>query len=335
MKKLLRHHPTDPRQLGLLLDFFSSEPVVAPERSIPIDGVDGADGANGADSASGAGPSLAPIPAHPPVQVDEQLPLPPVTAFILPPVVAAPPALPKGRRRIQFKDHSIDYLLLRSKRRSIGLVIDDDGLRVTAPRWVTLAQIEEAIQEKQRWILAKIAERRERSALRLQPQMQWRDGAALPYLGQEIILRIVASQAAGVVFDEHQRILTVSLRPGHTEQQLKDRVLSWLQGEAKQLFAARLPVYAEKLGVRYKSFRLSSAMTQWGSCTADGRIRLNWRLMFFGLEQIDYVIAHELSHLREMNHSPAFWATVQSVFPEFVAAKKVLRERGPETLPAF
>jgi len=214
-------------------------------------------------------------------------------------------------------------------------MIDDDGLRVTAPKWVSVAEIESAIREKQRWIFAKLNERRERSARRLQPQMQWRDGAALPYLGADIMLRIAAGQSAGIRYDESARELTVCLPADAGEQQLKDRVQGWLQMQAKRLFAERLPIYAEKLGVTYQSFALSSAMTQWGSCTADGKIRLNWRLMHFALAQIDYVIAHELAHLREMNHSPRFWATVQSIFPEFEAAKKALREHAPETLPIF
>ncbi|MDB5838230.1 MAG: putative metal-dependent hydrolase [Herminiimonas sp.] len=298
MKKLLRHTSPDPNQLALQLDFFSGD----------------------------FSPSSA---------VDNPAPTPRAGLEQAPPADQAPPARPKGKRRIHFREHVLDYTLLRSKRRSIGFVIDDDGLRVTAPRWVTLGEIENAIHEKQRWIFAKLTERRERSARRLQPQMQWRDGAALPYLGIDITLRIVGSQPAGVRYDETRRELTVCLPADASERQLKDRVLGWLQSEAKQLFAERLPLYAAKLGVTYKSFTLSSAMTQWGSCTADGRIRLNWRLMHFALEQIDYVIAHELAHLREMNHSPRFWATVQSVFPEFAAAKKALRERGPETLPEF
>lgn len=244
-------------------------------------------------------------------------------------------AVPGGRRRIHLQEHALDYALRRSKRRSIGFLIDDDGLRVTAPKWVSVAEIESAIREKQRWIFAKLNERRERSARRLQPQMQWRDGAALPYLGADLTLRIVPDQSAGIRYDEAARELTVCLPADAGEQQLKDRVQGWLQMQAKRLFAERLPVYAEKLGVAYQSFALSSAMTQWGSCTADGRIRLNWRLMHFAPAQIDYVIAHELSHLREMNHGPRFWATVQSVFPEFEAAKKALREHAPETLPVF
>lgn len=229
----------------------------------------------------------------------------------------------------------LEYRLLRSRRRTIGFVIDEDGLRITAPRWVPLAEIESAIHEKQRWIFAKLSERRERSARRLQPHMQWRDGATLPYFGADLTLRIIAAQAAGIAHDADRRELTVSLPPDATEQQLKDRVQGWLQLEARRVFGERLPIYAAKLGVTYRSFALSSASTQWGSCTADGRIRLNWRLIHFALPLIDYVIAHELSHLREMNHSPRFWATVQSIFPEFEAARRALRASGPDTLPEF
>ncbi len=241
----------------------------------------------------------------------------------------------KGMRRIQVDNHVLEYTLVRSKRRSIGFLIGDEGLRLTAPKWVTISEIESAIREKQRWILTKLNERRERSARRLQPQMQWRDGASMPYLGADITLRIAAGQSAGIMFDSDQRELIVCLPADAAEQQLKDRVQGWLQAEAKRIFAERLPQYATKLEVIYRSFALSSATTQWGSCTADGKIRLNWRLIHFALPLIDYVIAHELSHLREMNHSPRFWATVQSIFPEFESAKKALRDQAPETLPIF
>ncbi|HVL75143.1 MAG TPA: SprT family zinc-dependent metalloprotease [Noviherbaspirillum sp.] len=263
-------------------------------------------------------------PAPAPSRTDP--PAPPASAPL-------PPAHP--RRRLLLRDHPLDYRLLRSKRRTIGFLIDDEGLRITAPKWVTLAEIENAIREKERWILNKLSERRERLARRLPAQMQWCDGAALPYLGIEITLRVRAAQTAGVAFDAAGRELTVNLPPDSGEQQLKDRVQAWLQQEARRVFAERLPLYAEKLGASYRAFALSSATTQWGSCTADGRIRLNWRLIHFGLSIIDYVVAHELAHLREMNHSPRFWATVQSIFPGFEEARRALRERGPETLPIF
>ena len=243
--------------------------------------------------------------------------------------------IPAGHRRLRLDEHTLDYRLLRSKRRTIGFLIDDEGLRVTAPRWVTVAEIELAITEKRAWIFKKINEQRERSVRRLQPPMEWRDGACLPYLGADIVVRIADSANTGIRFDEQTRELHVSLPASATEQQLKDRVQGWLQAEAKRIFAERLDIYASKLGVTFKGFALSSASTQWGSCTADGRIRLNWRLMHFALPNIDYVVAHELSHLREMNHGPQFWATVQSLLPEFETARKTLRDHELASLPAF
>ena len=109
----------------------------------------------------------------------------------------------------------------------------------------------------------------------------------------------------------------------------------WLQGEAKRLFGERLAIYAEKLGVNYRAYALSSAATRWGSCSSDGKIRLNWRLIHFPLSIIDYVVAHELAHLREMNHSPRFWETVESIFPEFREARQTLKHHPPELLPTL
>lgn len=244
--------------------------------------------------------------------------------------------IPAGHRRIRLDHLNLDYRLLRSKRKTIGFLIDDDGLRVSAPRWVTINEIESTIASKQQWIFRKMNEQRERSVRRLQPAMIWRDGASFPYLGTDITLRIAdPGTLSGAYFDAPRRELHLSLPNSATEQQLRDRVQGWLQGEARRIFAERLDFYAEKLGVTYQSFALSSASTQWGSCTADGKIRLNWRLMHFALPNIDYVVTHELSHLREMNHGPQFWATVQSVFPEFEQARKALRDHEPSLLPKF
>jgi hypothetical protein len=299
--KLLRHTSPDPQQLALQLDFFSSDFSSQPRIDHPA-------------------PTLSP----------PTLPTPSAASANEASVLIA-----QGKRRIRINEHTLEYALVRSKRRSIGFMVDDDGLRITAPKWVTLVEIDSAIREKQRWIFNKLNERRERSARRLLPQMQWRDGGKLPYLGSDLTLRVLSTQVAGITWNPGAVELTVSLPAGAGEQQLKDRVQSWLQGEAKRTFVERLPLYAEKLNVNYHSFALSSARTQWGSCTADGRIRLNWRLIHFALPLIDYVIAHELAHLREMNHSPRFWATVQSIFPEFEAARKTLRNHAPETLPIF
>jgi predicted metal-dependent hydrolase len=268
----------------------------------------------------------APRPAAPPQPLFKAPPAPP--RIHLP----SPPATPDAPlRRIQLGVHSLEYALRRSTRRSIGFMIDDDGLRVTAPRRVTLPEIDNAIRAKQRWILTKLQERGERRANReVKPPVAWVDGAQLPYLGGDITLRLQQATRSHCVFDAEARVLEVGVVPGLAEWQLKERVKLWFQAEAKRLFVERLDVYAARLGVQYQACALSAAGSRWGSCTVQGNIRLNWRLVHYPLALVDYVVAHELAHIREMNHSARFWAVVASVYPDYDGAKAALRKRSQE-----
>jgi hypothetical protein len=275
----------------------------------------------------------APVPRPAPAQpLFKAPPAPPQVQTSAPPAsppLPAPEAPPL--RRIQLGPHSLEFELRRSTRRSIGFMIDDSGLRVTAPRRITLAEIDNAIRAKQRWILTKLEERGQRRAQRQEKApVAWVDGAQLPYLGQDITLRLEPAQRSHCIYDAEARLLRVGVVAGLQEWQLKERVKIWYRDEAKRIFAERMAHYAPLLGVHYTSLTLSSAGTRWGSCTVGGSIRLNWRLVHFPLSLIDYVVAHELAHLREMNHSPRFWATVESVYPDYDGAKNALRARSQE-----
>lgn len=249
----------------------------------------------------------------------------------LPPAVPGSPKL----RSIQLGERTLDYAFRRSRRRTIGFTINLEGLNIAAPRWVGLAQVEDAIRERADWIFTKLAEmQRHRTSI---PRVRWEDGGSLPYLGENITLRLASSErrTASLAFDCEVRTLTVSLPPHATSAQLKDRVQAWLQTEARALFRERLAIFETRLGVRHRVLRLSSAKTRWGSCSADGRILLNWRLIHFPLSSIDYVVAHELAHLKEMNHSPRFWATVAAVLPDYAATRDHMKRHPPELLPTL
>ena len=254
-------------------------------------------------------------------------PSPPRITLPSPPRTADDPPL----RRIVLGHYAVDYELKRSARRSIGFMIDDEGLHVTAPRRANLPDIDNAIRAKQRWILTKLHERGERRAKRAErAPLVWEDGARLPYLGGEITLRLQPAARSHCVFDLETRELRVGVTPELSEWQLKERVKLWFQAEAKRLFTERLDFYAPQLGVRYSALTLSSAGTRWGSCTIGGSIRLNWRLIHYALPLLDYVVVHELAHLREMNHSPRFWAVVGEVYADYDGARLELRRRSHE-----
>ena len=266
-------------------------------------------------------------PAPPSQPLFKAPPAPPRVHIPSPPLKPSDPPL----KRIVLGHHTVDYALRRSSRRSIGFMIDDDGLRVTAPRRVTQAEIDNAIRAKQRWILSKLLERGERREQRQQrPPLEWKDGARLPYLGGEITLRLEEAARSHCQFDATSRELWIGVVPGLSEWQLKERVKLWFQAEAKHLFKERLDHYAPRLGVSYSAFSLSSAGSRWGSCTVQGAIRLNWRLIHYPLALVDYVVAHELAHVREMNHSPAFWAAVEEIYPDYDGARLALRKQSHE-----
>jgi predicted metal-dependent hydrolase len=250
--------------------------------------------------------------------------------------LAPPLVLPDGARlrQIVLGARTLDYRLKRSTRRTIGFTIDGTGLAITAPRWVTITDIESAIAEKEKWIFKKLGEWMTRTEQRALPRIDWKDGAQFPYLGRTISISI-GSACNALRFDADAGVLSLALPTLADQQQIKDRVQGWLQTEAKRIFGERLPVYAAKLGVEFRAYALSSAATRWGSCSSEGKIRLNWRLIHFPVPIIDYVVAHELAHLREMNHSPRFWKTVESIFPEFREARHTLKHHPPELLPAL
>ena len=271
-------------------------------------------------------------PTQPLFKAPPLAPARPAPRVVTPPVpspahtLEAPPL-----RRIQLGPHSLEFELRRSTRRSIGFMIDDAGLRVTAPRRITLAEIDNAIRAKQRWILTKLEERGQRRARRQErPPLEWIDGAQLPYLGHNITLRLETAPRSHCAYDPEAKVLHVGVVAGLEEWQLKERVRIWYREQAARIFAERLAHYAPMLGVQYSALTLSSAGTRWGSCTVSGSIRLNWRLIHFPTSLIDYVVAHELAHLREMNHSPRFWATVESVYPDYDGARDALRTRAQE-----
>jgi predicted metal-dependent hydrolase len=274
-------------------------------------------------------PTPAPTPAARPVPPAPLFKAPPVPTRTLP----IPPVGPNDPplRKIQLGSHTVHYVLRRSARRSHGFMVCDDGLFVTSPNRAPLDDIERAIRAKQRWILTKLFERGERRALRAErPPVDWVDGAQLPYLGTDITLRLEPAARSHCVHDADTRTLHLGVTPGLETWQIRERVKLWFQDEAKRIFGERLDLYAPRVGVTYNAFAISSAGTRWGSCTVAGNIRLNWKLVHYPLALLDYVVVHELAHLREMNHSPAFWAVVGEVFPDYDGAKAALKKRSVE-----
>ena len=218
----------------------------------------------------------------------------------------------------------IPYQLKRVKRRTIGFMIDDRGLTVSAPKWISLGEIDAAVIEKSPWISRKLVQWRQHQERRSANQIQWIDGGTLQFLGRTITMRITYGITGCHLQDSDE--LLVGLAKNADASRLRDIVQAFLQTQAKRLFNDRLERLAMLTGKAPNSWKLSSARTRWGSCTAQGSIRLNWRLIHFPMDVIDYVITHELAHLSEMNRGQRFWDKVAQVMPDYESAKQVLSQ---------
>jgi len=240
---------------------------------------------------------------------------------------------PQADRETRLDEHVVGYALKRARRRSIGFIVGPEGLSVNAPKWVGLRDIEIALQEKAGWILRKLREQHERAQRLHAAKVDWRDGTTIPFLGDTVII-VLDPRTTGAVLNSDSAALPgvphltlhIGLPHTATPAQIRDAVQSWLQRQARRVFEERCQLFTQRLGVRYTRLSLSSAQTRWGSASADGSIRLNWRLIHFALPTIDYVVAHELAHLREMNHSPRFWDVVRSVLPDYEHARGTLKD---------
>ena len=235
----------------------------------------------------------------------------------------------------------VPYVLKRVRRRTIGMLVSADGLEVRAPRWVSLKEIDAALQEKADWIVRKLADSQALRQRQLAQAIDWREGATFPYLGQPVRLSLGSvAHPLGQSPVKHPHLvqgasgeleLYLGLPPQAQGEQVRDAVQAWLMRQARPYFSARLDHFAPQTGVRWTHLGLSGARTRWGSASADGRIRLNWRLMHLKPALIDYVVVHELSHLRVMDHSPQFWETVGQVLPDYSARRKELHDLALNT----
>lgn len=244
---------------------------------------------------------------------------------------------PRASRELQLGEALVAYEFKRGKRRTIGFTVGPDGLVVSAPKWAPLYEVDAAVREKSEWILKKLQEARQRQARMAAVSIEWREGASLPFQGEAMRLVLDPKHAFAAVgaelrtavdalSDGARHTLHIALAHDASPEQIRDAVQAWLMRQAKQLFAQRLNHFAPQLGVKWQRLSLSNAGTRWGSATSDGSIRLNWRLIHFKPSVLDYVVVHELSHLRVMDHSPRFWATVQSIVPDYAQLRGQLKD---------
>ena len=219
---------------------------------------------------------------------------------------------------------SIPYHLELRSRRTVGMRITTDGLIVHAPKRISRSQLDSILLSKAGWIRKKLEARQEHA---VEP-MQWRDGAALMLLGNEVTLSVKHNARSRNV-EYLAGVLSVALPAVDDKAAIARKVVQWYRKQALTDFSRRVELLSARLGVATPKLYLSNAGARWGSCNGKKEVRLNWRLIQAPPHIISYVAAHELAHLKEMNHSAKFWAVVESLFADYKKAEKELKTLSP------
>lgn len=225
--------------------------------------------------------------------------------------------LPSGER--------IAYQLEHRQRRTIGLKITPNGLVIHAPKRLSQSHLESIIAQKADWIQKKIVAMN----AHIIPPQTWQDGEQLLWLGNPITLNLQHHNRAKII-DCTAGILQVAMPNFNEPAAVARKVIQWYQKQALVDFSRRLALFSAKLGVQTPNLFLSNAQSRWGSCNSKKEIRLNWRLIQAPPHIINYVVCHELAHLKEMNHSAKFWAVVATLYPDYKLAEKELKAWSPK-----
>ncbi|MBE6083002.1 MAG: M48 family metallopeptidase [Tissierellaceae bacterium] len=229
------------------------------------------------------------------------------------------------------KGNKIFYRLIKTKRKTVGITIDEKGeVKVSVPLYIDEEKIREIVQQKAPWIEKKINEIQSMNLNTV--HREFTDGESLFYLGKEYVFKIIKEDlnVPKVIINGNiiEMYISENLLKENSKQVIKEILIKWYRQNFAEIVKDRIEKYSLLLKVKYKKIKIKDQKTLWGSCSTKENINLNWRLIMAPFPIIDYVVVHELCHLRFMNHSKDFWALVESVMPDYPERREWLKVNG-------
>lgn len=215
----------------------------------------------------------------------------------------------------------LEYEVKFSKRKTLNITVERDRrIVVSAPEGLSLEKIEKLVSSKRQWIKEKI-NHAQKYPINVTPK-EFVSGESLMYLGKNYQLLIVDEEVNGVEFNQRFRISRKN------QIQANDLFKKWYLNKAQEKITPLATKFARSLGVEFNHCKTSEMKYRWGSCTPSNNIIFNWRIIKAPMYVVEYLVAHELVHLIESNHSPKFWHILSVQIPSYHKAKKWLKENG-------
>ncbi len=234
----------------------------------------------------------------------------------------------RGKEYFIFLDGTrIAYRIRKSHRaKNIRMTFEDaDHLVVTLPYQCRLKEAESVLLEHKNWILRKIKE--SQTKRKIPPPFLLTDGAQLPVLDKAYPLSLSVQNQKRARWDFQHNTLNITAHQ-LTPSIISRGVMHWYRTMARLFLEDRVPYWAKKINVSPINIRVKNQRTLWGSCSRKANLNFNWRILLLSNQAANYLIIHELSHLKELNHSPNFWQHVQEYCPEYRIHKAELKHKN-------
>ena len=210
------------------------------------------------------------------------------------------------------------YTLVRSQRKTIALYIKDGALQVRSPQRLSIHEIEKIVLSKEKWIRNGLLRSFEKKLSRDSFELKY--GDLVTYRGEPC--QIVAKQGSRSGYEHKQFFVP----PDLSSKQIMSACIKVYKVLAKLDIIQKVNHFAKQMSVKPASVKINSARTRWGSCSMKRNLNFSWRLIMADDDVIDYVVVHELAHLRQMNHSAQFWEIVEQTIPDYQSRRQRLKD---------
>lgn len=223
------------------------------------------------------------------------------------------------------------YQLIRSKRKTLSVSFDQNiHLIVKAPMWVSRKEIEAFLTEKEEWITATKKRLKNARQKELLTRLQLENGDVTGYLGEKLSLTVIREERTRTKIKRFENRLLLWVPCEADYDYRRKQLEKWYRKEAFSVISRKTAEYAGMLGVSFEKIHIKDQKSRWGSCSGMKNLNFNWRILMAPEEVCDYVIIHELCHLRFMDHSVNFWELVSEFCPEYQQRKAWLKEHGKD-----
>ena len=232
---------------------------------------------------------------------------------------------------IQLGTSKINYQIIRSNRKTVGFEVHvEKGVLVRAPQDLSEDEIAKLVKKKADWILQKqerIAEIKDKP----HPK-EYLSGEKLPYIGRRYRLKVKEADIIGIEVKLYQGKFQIKvssqIKAGNRKELIREEAIKWYKNKAKLRLKERVEKYKNKIGKEPNSIKIKNHKSRWGSCSNLNNLNFNWKIIMAPMSVIDYIVVHELAHLKYPNHSRDFWGLVEAIIPDYREKQEWLRVNG-------